>query len=84
MEKQQSNLAAAKLIDTLPFSATFYGSYTNPGLTTIQKHGNHRKSHMVTYENIRVMESSIEVYGDMQIIKRPYYSMIPCKSYTVP
>ena len=38
---------------------------------------------MVIYENIRVIESTIEVYGNMQVIKIPYYSMIKCKSYTV-
>ena len=30
-----------------------------------KKHRNHRKSYMVTYENIKFMESSIEVYGEM-------------------
>ena len=39
---------------------------------------------MVVYENMKVIESSIEVYGNMQVIKKPYYSMILCKSYTVP
>ena len=39
---------------------------------------------MVIYKNIKVIESSIEVYGNMQVIERPNYSMIPCKSYTVP
>ena len=39
---------------------------------------------MVIYENIKVIESSIEVYGNMQVIKRPYCSMSPSKSYTVP
>ena len=39
---------------------------------------------MMIYENIKVIESTIEVYGNMQVIKRPYYSMIPCESYTVP
>ena len=33
---------------------------------------------------MKFLESSIEVYGNMQVIKRPYYSMIPWKSYTVP
>ena len=32
---------------------------------------------------MEVIESTIEVYGNMQVIKRPYYSVIPCKSYTV-
>ena len=48
------------------------------------KTGNHRKSYMVIYENMKVIECSIEVYGNMQVIKSPYYSMIPWKSYTVP
>ena len=39
---------------------------------------------VVIYENIKVIESAIEVYGNMQVIKKPYYSMNPCKSYTVP
>ena len=39
---------------------------------------------MVMYENIEVIESTIEVYGNMQVIKRPYYSMILYKSYAVP
>ena len=40
---------------------------------------------MVTYvyENIKVIENTMEVYSNMQVIKRPYYSKIPCKSYTV-
>ena len=38
---------------------------------------------MVIYENMKVIESSIEVYDNMQVIKRPYYSMIPCKLYIV-
>ena len=56
-----------------------------PGFTTIQKkQGNHRKSYMVIYENIKVIESTIEIYGNMQVIRRPYYSMIPCKSHILP
>ena len=39
---------------------------------------------MVIYEDNKVIEGTIEVYGNMQVIKRPYYIMIPCKSYTVP
>ena len=39
---------------------------------------------MVIYENIQVIESAIEVYGNMRVIERPYYCMILCKSYTVP
>ena len=33
---------------------------------------------------MKVIESTIEVYGNMKVIKKQYYSMIPCKSYTVP
>ena len=54
-----------------------------PGLVPCKKLGNHRKSYMVVHENVKVIESSIEVYGNIQVIIRPYYSMIPCKSYTV-
>ena len=36
------------------------------------------------YENIKVIESTTEVYGNMQVKKRPYYSMILYKSYAVP
>ena len=56
----------------------------HPGFTTIQKTGKSLKVIYLVYENMKVIESSIEVYGNMQVIKRPYYSMIPCKSYTVP
>ena len=55
-----------------------------PSLPRYKKQGNHRKSYMVIYENIKVLESTIEVYGNMQVIRRPFYSMIRCKSYTVP
>ena len=51
-----------------------------PGFNTVQKPGNHRKSCMVIYENHKVIESTIEVYGNMKVIKRPIYSMISCKS----
>ena len=64
--------------------ATADNRLVDPGLLPYKKQGNHRKSYMVVYENIKVIESSIEVYGNMQVIRRPYYSMIPCKSYTVP
>ena len=60
-----------------------YYYYAQSGSPPYKKHGNHRKSYMVIYENIKVIESAIEVYGNMQVIKRPYCSMIPCKSYTV-
>ena len=36
------------------------------------------------YENLKVIGSSIEIYGNMVVIKRPYYSSIPWKSYTEP
>ena len=43
-----------------------------PGLPPYKKkHGNHRKSYMVIYENIEVIEKAREVYGDMQVRKRP-------------
>ena len=42
-----------------------------PCLPPLKNQGNHKKSYMVIYEN-------------MPVIKRPYYSMILCKSYTVP
>ena len=64
--------------DKLPAEITF------PGSAPYKKQGNHRKSYMVIYENIQVTEITIEIYGNMRVIKRPYYSMIPCKSYTVP
>ena len=38
---------------------------------------------MVIYENIIVMESAIEIYGNMQVLKRWKCSMIQCKSYAV-
>ena len=64
-------------------SATLF-IQNNPGLPPYKKQGNHRKSYMVIYENSKVIESTTEVYGYMQVIKRPYCSMIPCKSYTAP
>ena len=39
---------------------------------------------MVIYENFKIIESGIKGYVNMQVIKRPYYSIIPCKSCTVP
>ena len=35
---------------------------------------------MVIYENIEVIKSTIEVYGNMPVIEKPYYSRIPYKS----
>ena len=58
--------------------------FVEPGSTPYKKQGNHRKSYMVIDENIKGIESTREVYGNMQVIKRPSYSIIPCKSYTVP
>ena len=44
----------------------------NPGLPQYKKkRGNHRKSYMVIYENMEVIESAKEVYGNMQVINRP-------------
>ena len=37
-----------------------------PGVPPYKKQGNHRKSYMVIYGNMKVIESSIEVYGNMQ------------------
>ena len=37
-----------------------------------RKQGNHRKLYMVIYENMKVVENSIEVYGNMQVIKRDH------------
>ena len=39
---------------------------------------------MVIYENNKVIESAVEVYGNKQVVKRPYCSMIQCDTYTVP
>ena len=36
-----------------------------------KKQGIRRKSYMVIYENIKVIESAIDVYGNMQVIDRP-------------
>ena len=55
-----------------------------PGLPQYKNHGNHRKSYMVIYENNKVIESAVEVYGNKQVVKRPYCSMIQCDTYTVP
>ena len=55
-----------------------------PSLPPYKKQGDHRKSYAVIYENTKVMESTIKVDGNMQVIKRQYYSEIPCKSYTAP
>ena len=47
---------------------------STPGFTTIQKNGEFTESHhicMVNYENIKVVESAIEVFCNMQVIKRP-------------
>ena len=40
-----------------------------PGLPPHKKHENHKKSYMAFYENVKIIESAIEVYGNMQIIK---------------
>ena len=59
-------------------------SIYTPGAPPYKKQGSHRKSYMVMYENIEVIESTIKIYGKMQVIKRSYCSMNPCNSYTVP
>ena len=61
-----------------------WGNISISGLPAYKKRGYHRKSYMVIYQNVKVIESTIAVYDNMQIIKRPYYAMIPCKLYTVP
>ena len=33
---------------------------------------------------MKVIKSSIEMYGNMQVLKRPYGNMTPYNSYTVP
>ena len=45
--------------------------FASPGLPPYKKHGNHRKSYMVIYENTKVVESTIEDFGNMQVIKSP-------------
>ena len=40
-------------------------------LPPYKKNGKHRKSQMVIYENIKVIESATEVYGNMLVKKRP-------------
>ena len=45
--------------------------YDIPGLPPYKKQGNHRKScMMMIYEDMKVIENSIEVHGNMQAIKR--------------
>ena len=51
-----------------------------PGSAPYKNRGNHRKSYMVIYENIKIIESTIEVYGNMQVIKRRSHVMVACKS----
>ena len=40
-----------------------------PSLPPYKKRRNHRKSYMVIYENIKVIQSTIEVYGNTKVIK---------------
>ena len=43
--------------------------FEQPGFTSKQKNGNHWKSYMVIYENIKaILESATEVYGNIQVI----------------
>ena len=79
MLHQQDKIILIK-IEIYDFKVSTVRVYLPP----YKKHGNDRKSYTVIYGNIKVKESSIEVYGNMQVMKRPYYCMIPCKSYTVP
>ena len=37
-------------------------------LPPYKKQGNHRKSYMVIYENSKIIESTIEIYGKMLVI----------------
>ena len=53
-----------------------------PSLPLYKKQRNHRKSYMVIYENIKVIESTIEVYGNMHAIKRLYYTVVSEKKGT--
>ena len=48
-----------------------YVCHIYPGLPPYEKHGKHRKSNLVIHENIKAVKSVIEVYGNMQVIKRP-------------
>ena len=52
------------------YSAIVSEPIVPPGLSPYKKQGNHRKSYMVIYENMKVIERSIEVYCSMQVIKR--------------
>ena len=42
-----------------------------PGLPPYKRNGNHRQSIMVIFENIKITESAMEVYGNMQVMKSP-------------
>ena len=46
-------------------------SVTIQGLSPYKKQENPRKSYMVIYESLKVIENSPEIYGNMQVIKRP-------------
>ena len=84
---RHNNFNFVTSLESLPVvltEALILRTFHYPGSLPNKKQGNHRKSYVVIYENIKVMESTIEVCGSMQVIERPYCSMIPCKSYTVP
>ena len=42
-------------------------NYRYKALPPYKKHGTHRKSYMVIFQNIKVMESAIEIYGNMPV-----------------
>ena len=42
------------------------------GLPPYKTQGNHRKSSMVIYENIKDIESTIEIYGNMQVSQKDH------------
>ena len=66
---QQKNSKMNYRKDTITENAFLGGCcsivYMIPGLPPYKKQENHRKSYMVFYENMKVIESSTEVYGNM-------------------
>ena len=44
--------------------------YINPGLPPYKRYGTHKKPYMVFYKNKKFIEISIEMYGDIQVIKK--------------
>ena len=43
----------------------------HPSRLPYKKRENHKKSYMVNYENIKFIKSTTEIYGNMQVIRRP-------------